>query len=118
MHMICDVGGIRYGYSHHTEGFVDVQSPLLTHSLTHSPTHLPNHSPTHSLTLLSNNTQATTLLQHFSNMSVVYNHCHIAGTRTSYLSRPLAPTRSMLFTNCKSANSETVRFPTLNGEKG
>ena len=30
-----------------------------------------------------------------------YNHFHIVGTRTPYLSRPSAPTRSMLFTNHK-----------------
>ena len=38
-----------------------------------------------------------------------YNHCHIAGTRTPYLSRPPAPTCSVLFTNRKSANSQGVR---------
>ena len=38
-----------------------------------------------------------------------YNHCHIVGTRTPYLSRPPAPTRSILFTNRKSANSQGVR---------
>ena len=36
-------------------------------------------------------------------------HCHIVGTRTYYLSRLPAPTRSMLFTNRKSANSQGVR---------
>ena len=37
------------------------------------------------------------------------NHCHVVGTRTPYLSRPPAPTRSILFTNRKSANSQGVR---------
>ena len=37
-----------------------------------------------------------------------YNHCHIVGTRTPYLSRPPAPTHSMLFTNRKSANRKEV----------
>ena len=49
------------------------------------------------------------------------NHCHIFGTRTPYLSRPPSPTRSMLFTNRKSANSQgvwTLCFPTLIGGKG
>ena len=50
-----------------------------------------------------------------------YNHCHIVGTQTPYLSRPPAPTRSMLFTNRKSAlarSSDKLCFPTLNGGKG
>ena len=48
-----------------------------------------------------------------------YNHCHIVGTRTPYLSRPPAPTRSMLLTNRKSArSSDKLCFPTLNGGKG
>ena len=39
----------------------------------------------------------------------IYNHCHIVGTRTPYLSRPPAPTHSMLFPNRKSANSQGDR---------
>ena len=53
--------------------------------------------------------------------SETHNHCHIVGTQTPYLSRPPAPTRSMLFTNRKSAlarSSDKLCFPTLNGGKG
>ena len=42
-------------------------------------------------------------------VALACNHCHIVGTRTPYSSRPPAPTRSMLFTNRKSANSQGAR---------
>ena len=52
----------------------------------------------------------------------IYNHCHIVGTRTPYLSRPPAPTHSMLLTNRKRANLQGVRtncaFQHWMGERG